>query len=86
MRVRGGALDGVEGILLACQRGDALVVSVDVLGRSLGVSVAGYQLEPLPTQTLLYESTYFFRLFSSPEASCSSPAKTKYALLVILEE
>jgi transcription antitermination factor NusG len=68
VRVRGGALDGVEGVLLACERGDTLVVSVDVLGRSLGVSVAGYQVEALPTTTQSCESTY-------TSAVCSFPLK-----------
>ena len=66
VRVRGGALDGVEGILLACERGDTLVVSVDVLGRSLGVSVAGYQVEALPTRTPSCESTYTSTVYSPP--------------------
>lgn len=48
VRIHGGALNGIEGTLLACDRGDTLVLSVEVLGRSLAVSVAGYEIEPLP--------------------------------------
>jgi len=45
VRIRGGALDGVEGILLA-QNGDrTLVVSVDAIQRSLAVRIEGYDLE-----------------------------------------
>jgi transcription antitermination factor NusG len=48
VRVHGGALDGIEGILLSESGDDTLVVSVQLLGRSLAVSVAGYQIEALP--------------------------------------
>lgn len=47
VRVHGGALDGIEGILLSDSRDNTLVVSVQLLGRSLAVSVAGYQIEVL---------------------------------------
>jgi len=46
VRIRGGALDGVEGILVA-QNGDrTLVISVDALQRSLAVRIEGYDVEP----------------------------------------
>jgi len=44
----GGALDGIEGILLSRDRAETLVVSVEALQRSLAVRVAGYQVEALP--------------------------------------
>lgn len=48
VRIHGGALDGIEGILLSSDGDNTLVVSVELLGRSLAVSVAGYQIEVLP--------------------------------------
>jgi len=47
VRVRGGALDGVEGILLAWNDDNTLVVSVDAIQRSLAVRIEGYDVEPL---------------------------------------
>lgn len=45
VRIRGGALEGVEGILLS-QEERTLVVSVDAIQRSLAVRIEGYDLEP----------------------------------------
>ena len=47
VRVRGGALDGVEGILLSRNDDNTLVVSVDAIQRSLAVRIQGYDVEPL---------------------------------------
>lgn len=45
VRVRGGSLDGIEGILV-CQGGDqTLVVSVELLRRSISIRVKGYDIE-----------------------------------------
>lgn len=47
VRVRGGALDGMEGILQS-RRGDhKLVISVDAMQRSLAVQIDGYDVEPV---------------------------------------
>ncbi len=47
VRIRGGALDGVEGILEA-QKGDrTLVISLDPIQRSLSISIDGYEVEPV---------------------------------------
>jgi transcription antitermination factor NusG len=45
VRVRGGALDGVEGILMARNGEKRLVVSVATIERSLAISVEGYHIE-----------------------------------------
>ena len=46
VRIRGGALDGIEGIL--AQKGDRkLVISVEPIQRSLAISVDGYRFEPV---------------------------------------
>jgi transcription antitermination factor NusG len=46
VRIRSGALNGMEGILVSRNGGDTLVISVDALQRSLAVRVEGYDLEP----------------------------------------
>jgi transcription antitermination factor NusG len=45
VRIRGGSMDGVEGILLARNGDRTLVVSVDVIQRSLAVRIEGYDVE-----------------------------------------
>ncbi len=47
VRVCGGALDGVEGILAAENSDRSLVISVGLIQRSLSVRVAGYDVEPI---------------------------------------
>ena len=47
VRIRGGALDGMEGILVSRSGNHSLVISVDALQRSLSVRVEGYQVEPI---------------------------------------
>jgi transcription antitermination factor NusG len=47
VRVRGGSLDGVEGILLARNDDNTLVVSIDAIQRSLAVRIEGYDVEPI---------------------------------------
>jgi transcriptional antiterminator NusG len=44
VRVRGGSLDGVEGILLAKNDDLSLVVSIKAIQRSLSIRIAGYQV------------------------------------------
>ncbi len=46
VRVRGGALDGLEGILTSNQSTTRVVISVELIQRSLSVSIEGYDLEP----------------------------------------
>jgi len=45
VRIRSGALNGVEGILTARNGDRTLVISVDAIQRSLAVSVQGYEVE-----------------------------------------
>jgi transcription antitermination factor NusG len=47
VRIRGGSLDGVEGILVAKNDDPSLVVSVQLIQRSLSLRLTGYQVEPL---------------------------------------
>jgi transcription antitermination factor NusG len=45
VRVRGGALDGMEGVLVSQNGDDSLVISVDAIQRSLSVRINGYRVE-----------------------------------------
>jgi transcription termination/antitermination protein NusG len=45
VRIRSGALDGIEGILVSRNGDSTLVISVDAIQRSLAVRVEGYQVE-----------------------------------------
>jgi transcription antitermination factor NusG len=47
VRVRGGALEGVEGVLLSVDGDRTLIISVDAIQRSLAVRVEGYDVEAL---------------------------------------
>ena len=46
VRIRGGSLDGVEGILSA-DRNRKLVISVELIQRSIAVTLGGYDVEPI---------------------------------------
>jgi transcription antitermination factor NusG len=45
IRIRGGALDQVEGIFLKRNNEGTLIVSIDAIQRSLAVSIQGYDVE-----------------------------------------
>jgi transcription antitermination factor NusG len=47
VRVRGGSLDGLEGILVRRNGNRRLVISVESLERSLAISVEGLEVEPI---------------------------------------
>ena len=47
VRVCGGAMDGVEGVFLSENGDHSLVISVDVIQRSLAVRIDGYQVKPV---------------------------------------
>jgi len=45
VRIRGGSMDGVEGVLVARNGDRTLVVSIDAIQRSLAVRIEGYDVE-----------------------------------------
>jgi transcription antitermination factor NusG len=45
VRIRGSSLDGVEGILVERNHDLSLVVSIQIIQRSLAIRVAGYRIE-----------------------------------------
>lgn len=47
VRIRGGALEGVEGILTGCKGNHKLIVSIDLIQKSMAVVVEGYDIEPI---------------------------------------
>ena len=47
VRIRGGSLDGVEGILTSRSGDRTLVVSIDAIQSSLAVRIEGYDVEPI---------------------------------------
>jgi len=47
VRVCGGALDGIEGVFLSENGDNSLLVSVDVIQRSLAVRIDGYDVKPI---------------------------------------
>jgi len=47
VRIRGGSLDGVEGILVRQGADQSLIVSVELLQRSISMRVEGYDIEPV---------------------------------------
>ena len=47
VRIRSGAMDGIEGILVSHAGDESLIVSVDAIQRSLAVRIEGYDVEPV---------------------------------------
>ncbi len=47
VRIHGGYLDGIEGILAAKNSDRSVVISIDLIQRSLAVRVSGFDLEPV---------------------------------------
>jgi transcription antitermination factor NusG len=45
VRIRGGCLDGLKGILTKINGDDSLVISVDLIQRSIAMRVTGYDIE-----------------------------------------
>jgi transcription antitermination factor NusG len=47
VRIRGGSLDGIQGILQAVNNDRSLVVSVECVQKSIAIRIDGYRVEPL---------------------------------------
>jgi transcription antitermination factor NusG len=47
VRIRGGALDGVQGIVVGNDKDCVLVVSVNLIQQSVALSLRGYRVEPI---------------------------------------
>jgi transcription antitermination factor NusG len=46
VRIRGGCLDGIEGILTSNKNKNMLVISIEPIQRSIAVSIADFDIEP----------------------------------------
>lgn len=46
VRIRGGSLEGTEGILVGKKSDGMLVISIDLIQRSLAIRLHGYDVEP----------------------------------------
>jgi transcription antitermination factor NusG len=47
VRIRGGAMDGVEGVFVSENGDHSLIISVDAIQRSMAVRIDGYDVEPI---------------------------------------
>ena len=47
VRVRGGAMDGVEGVFVSENGDHSLIISVEAIQRSMAVRIDGYDVEPV---------------------------------------
>lgn len=47
VRVRGGAMDGVEGMFLSENGDHSLIITVEAIQRSMAVRIDGYEVEPV---------------------------------------
>ncbi len=47
VRIRGGCLDGMEGVLVGSRGNRSMVISVDSIEQSLSISVEGYDIVPI---------------------------------------
>lgn len=47
VRVRGGALEGIEGILSAIHNDKSLIISVDLIQKSVAIRIDGFEIEPV---------------------------------------
>jgi len=47
VRIRGGSLNGTEGILVGRESDRSLVISVELIQRSVAIRLQGYELEPV---------------------------------------
>ena len=46
VRIRGGSLEGIEGILSAIRSDKSLVVSIDLIEKSVAIRIDGFEVEP----------------------------------------
>jgi len=47
VRIKNGALQGLEGALVKLGRDNCLVISVDLIQRSISIRIQGYEIEPV---------------------------------------
>lgn len=57
VRIRGGVLDGLEGILEESSHDQKLVVSIYLLRQAVSVSLDGYEVEKIASSPLIYRKS-----------------------------
>ena len=57
VRIRGGCLDGIEGILTGINGNESLVISVHLIQRSVALQVRGFDVEPVRSGGVLERVT-----------------------------
>lgn len=58
VRIHGGSLEGLEGILVACNSDRSVVVSVEAIHQSLAIRIDGYDVEILSRPEPLHSRTH----------------------------
>lgn len=56
VRVKSGALEGIEGILIRKKGSDRLILSAELLAKSISVQIDAFSVEPLPRSAQLITS------------------------------
>lgn len=73
VRIRGGSLDGVEGILVGRDSASKLVISIELIQRSLAVRVYNFDVEPVSSCGQLINSDRALqRSVNRSSAACQS--------------
>ena len=50
VRIRGGCLDGIEGLLKAINGNKSLIISVELIQKSVAIQINGYDVEPIRSE------------------------------------
>ena len=81
VRIRGGSLDGVEGILIGCDSASKLVISIELIQRSLAVSVYNFDVEPVASCVgkMVADSRMEWQPGFNPKNAQSQPMPTRIA-------
>ena len=81
VRIRGGSLDGVEGILVGCDSASKLVISIELIQRSLAVTVCNFDVEPVASCVgkMVPDSRTEWQPGFSPKNAQSQPMPTRIA-------
>lgn len=81
VRIRGGSLDGVEGILVGCDSASKLVISIELIQRSLAVTVCNFDVEPVASCVgkMVPDSRTKWQPGFSPKNAQSRPRPTRIA-------
>lgn len=60
VRIRGGALDGIDGVITTGSGDRKLVISIELIQRSVAVTLEGYDIEAIKTQNNLENAHHYY--------------------------